>query len=79
VTLVNKGKKELKIKALQGNCPCIFADVEKSAVRAGDSTHIKILFKPQNRAGTQQKAIALYTNDPRNPVQWLNVIVYIQD
>ena len=79
VTILNKGKKELKIHALQGNCPCIFADVEKNTVRAGDSTQVKIVFKPQNRGGTQQKAIAIYTNDPRNSVQWLNVIVYIQD
>ncbi len=79
VTLVNKGKRELKIKALQGNCPCISAVAEKQSVRAGDSTRIKIIFKPQNRGGTQQKAITVYTNDPRNPVQWLNVLIYIKD
>ena len=77
VTLVNKGKRELKIRALQGNCQCISAEAAKQSIRAGDSTQIKIKFKPQDRGGTQQKAITLYTNDPRNPVQWLNVLVYI--
>lgn len=79
VTVVNKGKKELRIKALQGNCPCISATAENRMVKAGDSTQIKILFKPQARGGTQQKAITMYTNDPRNPIQWLNVQVYIID
>jgi hypothetical protein len=79
VTLINKGKRSLEIKALVGNCSCISAETGKKIVLAGDSTQIKVLFKPQNRGGTQQKAITVYTNDPRNPVQWLNVLVYIND
>lgn len=79
VKLYNKGKKDLKIKAIQGNCACISAEAEKKLIRAGDSTGIKILFKPQTRGGTQQKAITLYTNDPRNPVQLISASVYIND
>jgi len=79
VSVVNKGKKELRIKALQGNCSCISATAESRMIKAGDSTLIKILFKPQTRGGTQQKAITIYTNDPRNPIQWLNVQAYIID
>ncbi len=73
VTLVNKGKKELLIKAIQGNCPCIKAEAFKKSLRSGDSTQIKILFTPQTRGGTQQKAVTIYTNDPRNPVQLVSV------
>lgn len=79
VMVVNKGKKELKIKALQGNCTCITAEATKLTVRAGDSTQLKIVFKPQTRGGTQQKAISLYTNDPRNPVQLISLSVYINN
>ncbi len=79
ITLYNRGKKELKIKALQGNCPCITAEAAKQSIRAGDSTQITILFKPQTRGGTQQKAITLYTNDPRNPVQLVSVSAYVND
>lgn len=79
ITIVNKGKKELKIKALQGNCTCITAVADKQSLRAGDSTYIRILFKPQTRGGTQQKAITLFTNDPRNPVQLISASVYIND
>jgi hypothetical protein len=73
VTLTNKGKKELKIKAIQGNCTCITAEALKQNLRPGDSTHIKISFTPQTRGGTQQKAVTIYTNDPRNPVQLVSV------
>lgn len=79
VTLINKGKKELKVKALQGNCTCITAEIPKTTLRAGDSTHIKILFKPQTRGGTQQKAITIYTNDPRTPVHLISASVYINN
>lgn len=79
IMIYNKGKKELKIKALQGNCTCITAEAAKMSVRAGDSTQVKIQFKPQTRGGTQQKAITIYTNDPRNPVQLVSVSVYINN
>lgn len=79
VTIQNGGKKDLEIKALQGNCGCISAEVVKKIIHPGDSTLLKISFRPQNRAGTQQKAITLYSNDPRNPVQRINVLVYIED
>jgi Protein of unknown function (DUF1573) len=73
VLIVNKGKKDLLIKALQGNCSCITAETIKNNVKPGDSTTLKISFTPQNRDGTQQKAITVYSNDPRNPVQRLLV------
>ena len=79
VTLVNKGKKNLQIKALLGNCPCISAEADKRMVKPGDSTQIHISFKPQNRGGTQQKAITLYTNDPRNSVQRIDVLVLVNN
>lgn len=79
VTLFNKGKKELKIKALVGNCSCITATVDKKNLKGGDSTRIHIQFKPQTRGGTQQKAVNIYTNDPRTPVQTVSVSVYIND
>ncbi|HRI78869.1 MAG TPA: DUF1573 domain-containing protein [Cyclobacteriaceae bacterium] len=78
VTIINTGKKELLIRALLGNCPCISAEVEKKSIRPGDSTHLKISFKPQNRSGTQMKAVTVYSNDPLNPVQRIDVQAYIE-
>jgi len=79
VTIYNRGKKELKIKALVGNCSCITAVADKKSLRAGDSTKIHIQFKPQTRGGTQQKAVNIYTNDPRTPVQTVSVSVFVNN
>jgi hypothetical protein len=79
VSLVNTGKKELQIKALLGNCPCVTADAEKTSIRPGDSTYLKISFRPQSRSGTQMKAITVYSNDPLNPVQRIDVQAYIEN
>ncbi len=79
VVLRNTGKRDLLIKAIQGNCSCITAEIERKTIRGGDSTTLRITFKPQNRGGTQQKAITVYSNDPRNPVQRINVLAFIED
>ncbi len=79
VSIVNGGKKVLLIKALQGNCTCIVAEVEKKSVGPGDSTHVKISFKPQSRGGTQMKAVTIYSNDPLNSVQRINVQAYVEE
>ena len=79
VTLRNTGKRDLQIKAIQSNCTCISTSVEKMLVFPGDSSILKLSFRPQNRGGTQLKGITVYSNDPRNPVQRINVQVYIED
>lgn len=78
VVLKNAGKSNLQLKAFQGNCSCITAIPEKENIAPGDSINVKVLFTPQAREGTQQKAITLYSNDPRNPVQRIMVQVYVE-
>lgn len=75
----NSGKKDLLIKSIQGNCACISAQADRKVVKPGDSTSVTISFRPQTRGGTQQKAITLYSNDPRNPVQRILVQAYFED
>ncbi len=79
ITLKNTGKRDIQIKAIQSNCTCISTELEKKIIFPGDSSILKISFRPQNRGGTQLKAITLYSNDSRNPVQRINVQVYIED
>lgn len=79
VAIVNNGKRDLQIKAIQSNCTCLTTELNKKVVYPGDSSMLKISFKPQNRGGTQLKAITLYSNDPRNPVQRINVQVYLEE
>ncbi|NOT76588.1 MAG: DUF1573 domain-containing protein [Cyclobacteriaceae bacterium] len=79
MVVINTGKKDLTIKSLQGNCSCITAETEKNVVKPGDSTTLKISFTPQKRGGTQQKAITVYSDDPRNPIQRLLVQAFIEE
>ncbi|HOX82632.1 MAG TPA: DUF1573 domain-containing protein [Chryseolinea sp.] len=78
VQFVNTGKKELMIKALQGNCVCITAISGKKTLKAGEATTIQIAFNPMDRTGTQQKAVTVYSNDPQNPVQRIMLSAYVE-
>ena len=78
VQLVNKGKKDLVIKALQGNCVCITATSGKMTLKSGEANKILITFNPQDRTGTQQKSVTVYSNDPQNPVQRIILSAYVE-
>ncbi len=77
VTVSNVGKKELSIKAVQGNCSCVAAVVEKPTLKPGESSVIKITFDANGRKGTQQKAVTIYSNDPNSPVQRFTFSAYV--
>jgi hypothetical protein len=77
ITFTNTGKKELELRAIQPNCSCVTASPSKTTLKPGESGTLKISFNPANRTGTQNKAIAFYTNDPRNPVQRLTLTAYV--
>jgi hypothetical protein len=79
VAVTNTGKKELTIKAVQGNCSCISASAAKTSLKPGESTVIKVAFSSADRKGTQQKAVTVYSNDPNNPVQRFTFSAYVQD
>jgi hypothetical protein len=79
ISLTNSGKKELSLRSLQGNCTCIVASANKTTIKPGETSVIKVSFDPQGRQGTQTKAVTIYSNDPRNPVQRLTATAYIED
>lgn len=78
VLFTNTGKKELLLKSIQPNCTCITATASKATLKPGESSILKISFNPQERSGTQNKAISFYSNDPKNPVQRLTFTAYVQ-
>jgi hypothetical protein len=78
IQFTNVGKKELSLRSLQGNCTCISASAAKTTLKPGESSSIKIAFDPQDRSGTQQKAVTIYSNDPKNPVQRLTFTAYVE-
>lgn len=78
VLFTNTGKKELLLKSVQPNCSCITASAEKTRLKPGESSILRIAFNPSDRTGTQNKAISFYSNDPKNPVQRLTFTAYVQ-
>lgn len=77
ITVFNGGKKDLEIKALQGNCVCVTASAEKEKLKPGESATIRIFFKPEGRSGTQQKSVTVYSNDPVHPIQRITLSAYV--
>lgn len=73
IVFTNSGKSVLEIRNIQGNCSCLVAIVDKENLKPGESGTIKITFTPEDRKGTQTKAVTVYSNDPQNPVQRIMV------
>jgi hypothetical protein len=78
VTVTNTGRKELSLRSVQGNCNCIRASLAKENLKPGESTQIKVTFDAQDRKGTQQKAVTIYSNDALNPVQRFTFTAYVE-
>lgn len=78
LSFMNTGKTDLVIKAVQGNCTCIRGTAENSTVKASGTGVVKVEFDPQDKKGTQTKAITIYSNDPRNPVQRFTITAYVE-
>lgn len=79
VNFTNTGKKELEIRAVQGNCTCITAVANDTKLKPGESTTLRISFNTEGRKSTQNKAVLIYSNDPRNPVQRITFTAYVVD
>lgn len=79
IELYNTGKKELDLRAVQGNCSCVTASASKMILQPGEHSSLKIEFSPMDRKGNQQKAVTVYSNDPQNPVQRVTFTAYIED
>jgi hypothetical protein len=79
VTVTNQGQSILELRSIQGNCTCITTEVNKQSLKTGQSATIRISFNPQDRKGTQQKAVTIYSNDPKDPVQRIIFTAYAGD
>ena len=77
IVFTNTGKQELLVKSIQPNCSCVTVSASRTSLKPGESGTLTISFNPEDRTGTQNKAVTLYTNDPKNPVQRLTFTAYI--
>jgi hypothetical protein len=79
VSIVNNGRSELALRAVQGNCACITTAASKDKLKPGEVGSIQITFNPQDRIGTQQKSVTVYSNDPQAPVQRIVFTAYAEE
>ncbi len=79
VSFQNKGKKNLELRYIQSNCTCVVANSDKQILKPGEKATITIRFITEGRGGSQNKAITIYSNDPRNPVQRVTITGVIED
>jgi hypothetical protein len=66
-TISNKGKNDLKILAVKGQCSCTETTIDKTTVIKGESAVLSVKFDLVGHAGVTQKIITVYTNDPTKP------------
>ncbi|MDL5051569.1 DUF1573 domain-containing protein [Oscillatoria amoena NRMC-F 0135] len=78
IAFSNTGKSDLEIREVQGNCSCLVASANKQLLKPGESAVLKLVFTPEDRKGTQTKAITVYSNDLQNPVQRIMVGAYAE-
>ncbi|MBL7860666.1 MAG: DUF1573 domain-containing protein [Cyclobacteriaceae bacterium] len=76
--LTNRGKQNLELRFVQSNCTCLTAVTDKNTLKPGESTKLRWTLSTAGRIGTQNKAITLYSNDPRNPVQRITISGFIE-
>lgn len=62
----NSGAADLIINSVQASCGCTAAQPDKSVLKPGEKTSIKVEFDSANRLGPQDKSVYVMTNDPKN-------------
>lgn len=65
-TITNLGGDLLKITGVRATCGCTAANPDKSELKPGESTAIKVSFNSSGRSGPQTKFVYVSTNDPAN-------------
>lgn len=61
----NLGKSDLKILKVKASCGCTATNPEKTLLKKGESSEIKVTFNSTGRKGEQHKTITIITNDPK--------------
>lgn len=78
----NTGKTALNIRQTKASCGCTASKPEKSTLKPGESSTIKVTFDSEGRSGEQSKTIFVFSNDPVNPTQKIVIsciVVVAQD
>ncbi len=68
VHIANTGQAELNIKSIRTSCSCVEAFADKTTLKPGASTTLKIVFDTNDRLGAENKIISVFSNDAVIPV-----------
>lgn len=63
----NTGKSELIIRKTKASCGCTASQPEKSKLKPGESSKIKVTYDSTGKKGNENKTITVVSNDPTNP------------
>ena len=72
-TVTNNGRTPLVIRDTKTNCGCTVTNVEKETLKPGESGQIEVTFNTRGRRGRQEKAVTVFSNDPKNAAQQLTL------
>ncbi len=75
----NLGKKELIIRAVQGNCDCLKPSMTKTRLKPGEDSKVRIVLDATGLSGTQEKAVTIYSTDPLTPVMRIMIKAYVEN
>lgn len=76
--VLNQGNIDLVIRKVNAACGCTAAVAEKAQIPPGEGTFIRVTFDTAGFVGDKTKTIRVYTNDPRNSSQVLEVRARVQ-
>jgi hypothetical protein len=71
----NAGTKNVQITAIKASCGCVTAASEKDTFAPGEVGEVVVTFAYGDRTGQQEKAVAVQTSDPNQPVKVLTLRV----
>jgi len=60
----NTGKRDLVIRRVKASCGCTAADPEKTLLKPGESSFIKVNFNTNGLLGDEYKTVMVISNDP---------------
>lgn len=69
ITITNKGKDPLFIRALQSSNGMFKVTADKMEIHGGEKAEVMVNFKANTRASAQKATLEIITNDPANPNQ----------
>lgn len=71
--LRNIGMDKLEIRTIKSNCDCISYQSKNSKIKKGKGTVLEVTIDTSEMRGNQYKTITIFSNDPVNPTQVINI------